>query len=103
MTPFTQAVVRLIKKIPAGKVSTYGQIAKLAGRPHGARGVSWILHSCTRAHQLPWFRVIGAQGKISIPWGSRGFQRQRTLLLKEGVAVSEEGKIDLKVFGWKKR
>lgn len=103
MTLFTQKVIRLIQNIPSGKVSTYGQIAKLAGKPQGARGVSWILHSCTRSHRLPWFRVIGAQGKISIPWGSRGFQRQRRLLLEEDVNVSAEGKIDLADFGWKRK
>lgn len=100
MTPFTQKVIRLIKKIPSGKVSTYGQIAKLAGNPHGARGVSWIIHSCTRSHQLPWFRIIGGKGKISIPWGTRGFERQRNILRREGVEVSPEGRIDLKTFGW---
>lgn len=103
MTPFTESVVRLIQKIPAGKVSTYGQIAKLAGNPHGARGVSWILHSCTRTHKLPWFRVIGGKGMISIPFGTRGFARQRNLLIEEGVEVALDGKINLEAYGWKPR
>jgi methylated-DNA-protein-cysteine methyltransferase-like protein len=54
MTPFSKMVIRLIKKIPRGNVASYGQIAALAGNPRGSRGVSWILHSCSRSHKLPW-------------------------------------------------
>lgn len=102
LTPFTKAVIRSIKGIPAGKVATYGQIAKLAGKPHGSRGVSWILSSCTKAHGLPWFRVIGAKGAISIPWESPGFQKQKRLLEGEGVEVAADGRVDMKRFQWKR-
>ncbi len=102
LTPFTREVIRMIKAIPEGKVATYGQIAKLAGKPHGSRGVSWILSSCTRAHQLPWFRVIGSKGSISIPWSNPGFQKQKRLLSNEGVSVADDGRVDMKIFQWKR-
>lgn len=92
-----------IRAIPEGTVATYGQIAKLAGKPHGSRGVSWILSSCTRAYGLPWFRVIGSKGAISIPWGSASFLKQKRLLEGEGVPVADDGRVDMKRFQWKKR
>ena len=95
-------MIKAILAIPEGKVATYGQIAKIAGKPHGSRGVSWILSSCTRAYGLPWFRVIGAKGAISIPWGSTGFQKQKRHLEAEGVAVAADGRVDLKSYQWKK-
>ena len=102
MTPFSKKVISLIKKIPSGKVSTYGQIASLAGKPHGARGVGWILHSCAKSHRLPWQRVISSQGRISFPRDSYEFTFQMKLLGKEKVKVSETGQISLKEFGWRK-
>lgn len=100
MTPFSKEVLRLIQKIPRGQVATYGQIAFLAGNPRGARGVSWILHSATQAHTLPWHRVINAKGNISFPPYTKKYQLQISLLRKEGIMVSEEGLIDLKQYGW---
>jgi methylated-DNA-protein-cysteine methyltransferase-like protein len=103
LSPFSKKVIFLIGKIPEGKVATYGQIAKLAGKPHGSRGVAWILHSSSRAYRLPWQRVLGSQGKISFPWGSPSFVRQKRLLLGEGVEFGENDRIDLKKFQWKKK
>ena len=100
---FTTKVISTIQKIPAGQVATYKQIAALAGKPHGSRGVAWILHSCSKSHKLPWQRVLNAQGKISFPPGSAHFKRQRTLLQKEGVVFAENGKIDMTKFQWKKK
>jgi len=101
-TDFTKRVIKLIGAIPKGRVATYGQIAKLAGKPHGARGVSWILHSSTRKHLLPWQRVVGAKGKISFPIDSGHFVLQSRKLEREGVAV-RYGKVDLAEFGWKRK
>ena len=103
MTPFSKTVIRLITEIPPGNVATYGQIARLAGNSKGARGVSWILNSSTQAHQLPWYRVISSKGKISIPWGSKAYLSQKNLLRQEGIVVSEDGAVDLKKYGWKKK
>ncbi len=98
-TPFTREVKALIRLIPRGRVATYGQIAALAGRERGARGVAWILHSSSEAAGLPWHRVIGAAGRISLPRG-RGFAEQKRRLVAEGVAVGPGGRIDLERCRW---
>jgi methylated-DNA-protein-cysteine methyltransferase-like protein len=97
--PFCLCAREWIAAIPKGKVATYGQIAHLAGKPWGARQVSWILHSQSDKYKLPWQRVIGANGRISLPLG-RGFIEQRRLLRQEGVKVDDWGRIDLKIFRW---
>ncbi len=96
-TPFTRQVKRVLRSIPRGRVATYGQIAALAGREGAARGVAWILHSSSSSAGLPWHRVIGAAGRISLPPG-RGFREQKALLEAEGVRVGRGGRIDLKRF-----
>jgi len=98
-TPFTRQVKTVLRSIPQGRVATYGQVAALAGREHGARGVSWILHSSAEAAGLPWHRVIGGRGVISLP-RRRGFEEQRRRLVAEGVSVSADGRIDLERFQW---
>ena len=97
--PFCAAAREVIAAIPAGRVATYGQVAHVAGKPWGARQVAWILHSQSGKYKLPWQRVIGAGGRISLPPG-RGLEEQRRLLRVEGVAVSRSGRIDLDKFRW---
>jgi methylated-DNA-protein-cysteine methyltransferase related protein len=98
--PFCASVRQWIAAIPAGRVATYGQIAILAGKPWGARQVSWILHSQSGKYGLPWQRVIGAAGRISLPPGG-GLEEQRRLLRREGVVVDARGRIDLERFRWR--
>jgi len=98
-TPFTREVKATVRRIPRGRVATYGQVAALAGRERAARGVSWILHSSSKAAGLPWHRVIGGPGRISLPRG-RGYEEQRRRLIAEGVTVGRSGRIDLKRFRW---
>lgn len=95
---FSELVISTIKAVPAGKVATYGQIARFCGKPAGARQVSRILHSCSEKHSLPWHRIINSQGKVSLPneWG----EIQTCLLLEEGIKFSNSGVIDLKVHGF---
>ena len=100
MTELSERILAAIKKIPAGKVATYGQIAKLAGPPNGARRVAWLLHSSSAKRGLPWQRVVSAQGKISFPSGSEGFSRQARRLRAEGVEVGDRGEIDLDLHSW---
>lgn len=102
VTEFSRRVIAAIKKIPRGKVATYGQIAALAGKPHGSRGVAWLLNSSSRTHGLPWQRVINSQGKISFPLYSDYYLRQRTLLEREGVEFVDSGALDLRQYQWKK-
>jgi methylated-DNA-protein-cysteine methyltransferase-like protein len=101
-TPFTREVKAVIRRIPRGRVATYGQIAALAGRERAARGVAWILHSSSDAAGLPWHRVIGGQGRISLPRG-RGFEEQKLKLVAEGVMVGRGGTIGLKRYQWEPR
>jgi len=101
-SPFSNQVVEAVRKIPRGRVATYGQIAALAGNARAARGVAWILHSSSDAERLPWHRVIGSRGRISLARG-RGFEEQRRRLSAEGVAVDRAGRIDLEVFQWEPR
>jgi methylated-DNA-protein-cysteine methyltransferase-like protein len=98
-TPFTREVKKSVRSVPRGRVATYGQIAVLAGRERGARGVAWILHSSAEKAGLPWHRIIGAAGRISLPRG-RGFAEQKRRLVAEGIVVSPGGRIDLKRFRW---
>ncbi len=99
METFTQITINIIKNIPKGKVATYGQIALLAGNPHNARQVARILHSMSKNHNLPWHRVINAQGKISLPKNS-GYDEQKSLLENEGVSFDLHDRVDFECFGW---
>jgi len=97
--PFCAAAREWIAAIPAGRVATYGQIAHLAGKSWGARQVAWILHSQSEKYHLPWQRVIGASGRISLPPG-RGLEEQRRRLRAEGVVVDARGLVDLGKYRW---
>jgi len=83
-----EIVYQIIASIPKGKVTSYGQIAKLAGYPNHARIVGNILKNLPSDTSLPWYRVINAQGKISFPQNSDAYNRQRLLLEKEGVSFN---------------
>ncbi|MEH7352146.1 MGMT family protein [Neobacillus drentensis] len=99
MTPFTEAVVEIIRNIPEGKVMTYGQIAGLAGSPRAARQVVRILHSMSRKHRLPWHRVINAKGQIALQ-EDESYNEQWMSLEAEGVQVGLNGVIDLEKYQW---
>lgn len=94
MKPFTEKAINIIKNIPEGKVMTYGQIARLAGSPRAARQVVRILHSMSQKYDLPWHRVVNAQGNIVIK-DEASADIQRMNLESEGVAVIN-GKVSLK-------
>ncbi|MET3574222.1 MGMT family protein [Bhargavaea ullalensis] len=99
MEPFTEQVVRLLKKVPAGKVATYGQIARLAGNSRAARQVARILHSMSRRHGIPWHRIINAKGEIAV--GDPDIAReQEDLLSAEGVPVTGGRRVDLHEYRW---
>jgi methylated-DNA-protein-cysteine methyltransferase-like protein len=102
VSEFTKKVLILIKSIPRGKVATYKQIAELAGKPQGSRGVSWILHSCSTQYKLPWHRVLNSKGRISFDLASSNYKKQKRLLEAEGVVFAAGGELSLKKFQWKK-
>jgi methylated-DNA-protein-cysteine methyltransferase-like protein len=90
-----------VKKIPRGKVTTYGDIARLCGLLNCARIVGYALRSLPEDSGIPWHRVVNSQGRISFPLNSSGYQMQRKLLEAEGIVVSKN-KIDLSVYDWLK-
>jgi len=86
---------QIVHQIPAGKIATYGQIAKLAGMPSHARLVGRVMSRLPPDTQLPWHRVVNAQGKITNP--ARKRQQQR--LAEEGVTLIN-GRVSLRLYGW---
>jgi len=98
-TPFTSTVKDLIKKIPKGKICTYGIIAASAGNPQAARQVARILHACSKKDGLPWHRVVNRHGKISLkPY--QGYEMQKQLLIAEGVVFDQNESICFDSFLW---
>lgn len=89
----------VISRIPHGKVATYGQIALLAGVGGHARLVGYALHATPDEIQIPWHRVINAQGRISLPREDGHYDLQKTLLEAEGIVFIRE-KINLKKYRW---
>lgn len=98
MQHFRQQVYYWVKLIPSGKVSSYGQIAKLAGFPRHARHVSKALGIAGKDLQLPWFRVIGSNGRIAFHTDSIHYSEQLNRLKKEGI-IFVKGKV-LSDFFW---
>jgi len=99
LKPFTKDALNVLKKIPKGKVLTYGRASFLAGKPNGARQISRLLYSMSKKYDLPWHRVVNSKGKISLP-PCRGYELQKALLESEGVEFSQRDIIDLKVYLW---
>ncbi|MCZ8534481.1 MGMT family protein [Psychrobacillus psychrodurans] len=94
MNPFTEKVIHIIKSIPSGKVMTYGQVAKVAGSPRGARQVVRVLHSMSAKHDIPWQRVINAKGEIVMADEESAYS-QKAMLEAEGVHFLANGCVDL--------
>ena len=93
-----------VKRIPRGKVATYGQIAALAGMPRHARQAGYALAATPENVKIPWHRVINAQGRVSLRlkhWDNGNDDLQRILLEAEGVTFDSSGRVDLKKFRWK--
>lgn len=99
MNDFRTLVIKLVKAIPAGKVATYGQIADLAGSPRAARQVGAVLRGLRESEDVPWQRVINAQGGISTFKVGSG-ELQRALLRAEGVEANAENRVDLLHYRW---
>jgi methylated-DNA-protein-cysteine methyltransferase-like protein len=97
--PFYERVYAAVRAIPRGRVATYGQVARLLGVPRGARAVGWALRALDprRERQVPWHRVVGAGGRISLRAGA-GPVLQRRRLRAEGVAF-RGGHVDLRRHG----
>ena len=102
MTKQTDGIIKAILAVPRGKVSCYRDIALRAGMPNGARQVARILHSMSKKHNLPWHRIIKADGFIALESGL-GRELQAELLRAEGINVSKSGWVNLRKYGYENR
>ena len=93
-----ERIYEVVRRIPKGRVATYGQIAELVGRV-GARQVGYALHAL-KDHRVPWQRVINHKGEISLRVDP-GHQREK--LEAEGVVFNHKGRVDLSRFRWEPR
>lgn len=98
---FFERVYNIVKKIPRGKVATYGQIATMLGEPRKAKIVGWALHSNPYKGLVPCHRVVNRHGELSGAFAFGGSDVQRRLLEEEGIEFNAEGKIELRRFLWK--
>ncbi|MCX5469350.1 MGMT family protein [Acinetobacter nematophilus] len=95
-----QMILNVIVQIPKGKVASYGQVAKFAGLPKHARLVGRVLGQLPEDHDIPWYRVINSQGRISLnKLDEHGMCIQTSRLREEDVVVVD-GKINLKKYQW---
>ena len=92
---FFEYVYEAVKKIPKGKVATYGQIAHAVGAPRAARQVGWALHVNPEPGIIPCHRVVNRMGRLEPAFAFGGEKTQASLLRAEGVEVSEEYTVDL--------
>ena len=95
-------ILAVVRRVPRGRVVTYGQVARLAGLPRHARHVGYALHGLPHGSPVPWHRVINARGAISrrgIDTGAAETQRLR--LENEGVRFDFRGRVALERYGWK--
>lgn len=97
--PFAALVQRTVRRVPAGRVISYGGVAALLGAPRAARGVGQVLGSLPEGSDVPWWRVINAAGGISLH-GHPGIL-QRMMLEAEGVRPGRSGRIDWARYGWR--
>jgi methylated-DNA-protein-cysteine methyltransferase-like protein len=98
---FSQHVYEVVKKIPHGKVATYGDIAGMSGNPHASRAVGWALHRNPNPCVIPCHRVVNRTGRLAPSFAFGGTDAQRNLLQNEGVNVRDDNTVDLKLYGWR--
>jgi methylated-DNA-protein-cysteine methyltransferase-like protein len=96
-------IYAVVRRIPRGRVATYGQIAALAGLGGHARQVGYALHALGPDDDVPWHRVLNARGSVSVRAERGGDRIQRQLLEREGVRFDAAGHADLARFAWKPR
>jgi len=89
-----------VKRIPYGKVATYGQIAALAGNPRWSRVVGYALHVNPDPAGIPCFRVVNREGRTAPAFAFGGADVQRALLEEEGVEFLANGNVDMQKFQW---
>lgn len=96
-------IYAVVRRIPRGRVATYGQVAQLAGLAGHARQVGYALHALADSSTVPWHRVVNARGAISLRRSEGADQLQRMLLEEEDVAFDLRGRLNLQRVGWRPR
>jgi methylated-DNA-protein-cysteine methyltransferase-like protein len=91
----------VVRRIPRGRVATYGQIAELAGLPGHARQVGYALHALPAGTRVPWHRVINAAGAVSLRTAPGDEVTQRQLLEGEGIVFDARGRVPLAWVRWR--
>jgi methylated-DNA-protein-cysteine methyltransferase-like protein len=94
-------IYAVVRRIPRGKVATYGQVAELAGLPGHARQVGYALHALSNGTTVPWHRVINAAGRCSLRAVPGAEVTQRLLLEREGVRFDAGGRVPLAKVRWR--
>lgn len=97
---FAERVRRVVARVPRGRVATYGAVAALAGSPGAARAVGSVLRALGSDSDLPWWRVVGAGGRITTSRVRRTAQIQRAALENEGVGFDGSGRIRMERHEW---
>ncbi len=101
---FYEQVYAVVRCIPRGRVTSYGRVARMLGRPNAARAVGYALSALGEKRNnpppVPWQRVINSAGRISTPNMNGGADLQAALLRAEGVVVSDDLRVDLSVYLW---
>lgn len=99
MSAFSERIYEAVKLIPCGRVMSYGQVARLAGNPRGARAVGFALHRNPQPGVIPCHRVVFRDGSLAPGFAFGGPDEQRRLLEAEGVGFTEDGRVDMEKFG----
>lgn len=97
---FGDTVYKITNQIPKGKVATYGQIAKMAGKPRAARAVGFFMKTNPNAPKTPCHRVVASDGSLTGYSGGGGIKKKRKMLLDEGVGFIKN-RVDLKTSQWR--
>ena len=95
-----QRIYEVVRRIPEGRVATYGQVARLAGLGRQARQVGYALHALPDGHDVPWHRVINARGEISMRTDPVHEGLQREMLEEEGIVFDQHGRVTLCEYQW---
>lgn len=95
-----ERILAAVREIPAGRVASYGDVARMAGMPRGARQVGWALASLANSEdeETPWWRVVNHEGRFSLP--PHGAEEQSRRLRAEGVEVNNSGVVQLSRWRW---
>ena len=94
-------IYEVVMRIPRGRVATYGQVAMLAGNPHWSQVVGYALHVNPNPERIPCYRVVNRFGEVSSAFAFGGENRQRELLLADGIEFLPDGRVDMERCIWR--